>query len=463
MKKLLLIAMLLPASLWAFQKNTAAKQEQVPSKPGKMVTLTCRLYGTNGSADSVYLYESIGLAKRVVARAGKSGPDSAYVLKVPTGPSRFYLVGANEQLTAKVILGQEESVTLWGNTQFMYKARTVNSAANKELEAVAARVSQFAEESTYARARYNGATGNMRRSIEDELKALQRRKSSFLDSLKAANPLLWRMASLQVTPDYFGQGGSEADFYAKEYFRWADFSDKSFDQIPDVFNAFENYTAVLTQYGMTGEKVLKLMEETLARVSPQSATYRMALGGIVSSLKATNNAQYPIVARKYLELYRDKNLGEIPVLDYEMKKAATFLTGFEAPDLEGMTPDSSRFALKQLRGKVVLVDFWASWCGPCRRENPNVVANYKKYHPKGFDILGVSLDREINAWRNAIKQDGLLWHHISDLKGWQSAHAAMYSVTSIPQTILLDREGKIIARNLRGEQLEQKLKEIFGE
>lgn len=135
MKKLLLAAMLMPASLWAFQKNTAAKPAQSPTKSGNMVTLTCRLYGTRGSADSVYLYENLGLAKRIVARAGKSGADSAYVLIMPAGTQRYYSVGANEQSTAKVILGEEKQVTMWGNTDYMNKARcTVNSAANKSLE-----------------------------------------------------------------------------------------------------------------------------------------------------------------------------------------------------------------------------------------------------------------------------------------------------------------------------------------
>ncbi len=94
---------------------------------------------------------------------------------------------------------------------------------------------------------------------------------------------------------------------------------------------------------------------------------------------------------------------------------------------------------------------------------PTVVAAYNKYKGKGFDILGVSLDRDMPAWKNAIKQDGLPWHHISDLQGWQSKHAALYSINSIPATVLVDKEGKIIARNLRGEDLGAKLKEIFGE
>ena len=461
MKKLLLLALLRPASLWAFQKNTPTKPAQAPVKGGN-ITLTCRLYGTNGSADSVYLYDNMGLAKRIVARAGKSGADSAYVLIVPAGPARFYSVGANEQSTAKVILGEEKQVTMWGNTQFMNKARTVNSAANKALEKLQEQLTLFATESTQVRAQFNQSTGTVRRSMEERVAQLGQRKMRFLDSLKAANPLLWRSASLQITPDYAGQGGTEAEFYGKEYFRWADLSDTAFEQIPDVYNAFDAYMATQFQLGAQHENAIKLSETQFAKIPVGSPTYRMALGGIVASLKASSSPQYPTIAKKYIELYSSKNLGEIPAMEMELKKAATFLTGFEAPDLAGMTPDSAQYSLKQMRGKVVLVDFWASWCGPCRKENPNVVASYNKYHEKGFDVLGVSLDREINAWRNAIKQDGLPWRHISDLKGWQSAHAALYSVTSIPQTLLIDRQGNIIARNLRGEQLGAKLEEIFG-
>ena len=118
-------------------------------------------------------------------------------------------------------------------------------------------------------------------------------------------------------------------------------------------------------------------------------------------------------------------------------------------------------SLSDLRGKIVLVDFWASWCGPCRRENPNVVRMYNKYKDKGFDILGVSLDKTQDRWLQAIEQDGLEWHHVSDLKGWSNEVAQAYGVRSIPHTILLDQEGRIIARNLRGQALEEKLEELF--
>jgi thiol-disulfide isomerase/thioredoxin len=109
----------------------------------------------------------------------------------------------------------------------------------------------------------------------------------------------------------------------------------------------------------------------------------------------------------------------------------------------------------------VLVDLWASWCGPCRKENPNVVKAYQKYHPKGFEILGVSLDENDKAWKKAIAKDELNWVHISDLKGWNNSVAQLYGVTGIPQNFLIDPQGKIIATSLRGADLEKKLAEIY--
>ena len=114
------------------------------------------------------------------------------------------------------------------------------------------------------------------------------------------------------------------------------------------------------------------------------------------------------------------------------------------------------------KGNYVLIDFWASWCGPCRQEMPNVVANYEKYHSKGFEIVGVSFDNNGEAWKNAIKTLNMNWPNISDLKGWKSEGAAAYGINSIPSNVLLDGEGKIVAADLRGNGLGAKLKEIYG-
>lgn len=146
------------------------------------------------------------------------------------------------------------------------------------------------------------------------------------------------------------------------------------------------------------------------------------------------------------------------------KVRSTLGPGRMAPEIAMPDPDGKIRKLSDLRGKVVMVDFWASWCGPCRMENPNVVRLYKKYHSKGFEIYSVSLDRDRAKWLTAIDQDNLEWpNHVSDLNGWTSSGGATYGINSVPATVLIDRQGRIIARNLRGQQLADKLKEIFGE
>lgn len=135
--------------------------------------------------------------------------------------------------------------------------------------------------------------------------------------------------------------------------------------------------------------------------------------------------------------------------------------GAMAPEINLATPEGPNLALSSLRGKYVLIDFWASWCGPCRRENPNVVKTYANYKDKGFEIYGVSLDQNREAWLKAIETDKLVWKHVSDLQYWSSAGAQAYQVNSIPQTFLLDPAGRIIAKGLRGTALDQYLAQLF--
>lgn len=134
-----------------------------------------------------------------------------------------------------------------------------------------------------------------------------------------------------------------------------------------------------------------------------------------------------------------------------------------APDIVQQTPEGKTLKLSSLRGKYVLLDFWASWCGPCLAELPNVKAIYEKYHSKGLEIFGVSLDSKKDAWVNMIAKKGMPWHHVSSLKGWSCPVAKRYNVTGIPRMYILDPEGRIIAQDLRGEKLVEKMKEIFGE
>ncbi|MEC4005867.1 TlpA disulfide reductase family protein [Flavobacterium sp. SUN052] len=143
-------------------------------------------------------------------------------------------------------------------------------------------------------------------------------------------------------------------------------------------------------------------------------------------------------------------------------KPETALVGKLAPDFSAKNPEGQEISLKQSLGKVTIIDFWASWCGPCRAENPNVVAIYNEFHSKGLNIIGVSLDDDLNNWKDAIAKDKITWTQVSNLKKWKDPIAAIYGVEAIPATFILDSNGIVVVKDLRGEELKAKIKELLG-
>lgn len=173
---------------------------------------------------------------------------------------------------------------------------------------------------------------------------------------------------------------------------------------------------------------------------------------------------------KYPEVYRKLDIGltkkypndnNVRMFHDVVSKMQATTIGQPAPEINLPSPAGESVALSSLKGKIVLIDFWASWCGPCRKEMPNVVKAYKKYKDRGFEIFGVSLDQDKDKWVEAIKKDEITWPQVSDLRQWKSEAARIYNVQGIPYTVLLDKEGRIIAKNLRGEELDKKLAEVL--
>ncbi len=150
-------------------------------------------------------------------------------------------------------------------------------------------------------------------------------------------------------------------------------------------------------------------------------------------------------------------------VDESLTKAGATAVGSKAPNFSAPTPEGNKLSLKEAMGKVTIIDFWASWCKPCRIENPNVVKLYNKYHDKGLNILGVSLDKngQKDKWLKAIEDDGLTWQHVSNLQYWRGPVAQMYNISSIPATFILDESGTIVAKDLRGDALEAKIAEML--
>lgn len=439
------------------------KAENVSSEDKIKVTVSV----TNcEKLDSLFLFEFNGLGFNKIQSVLIS--EDVATFSLPQTEPRFYYVGLAANNVRPLIVGSEANVGLSSNCRGFRQASVDASELNKEYDLLKNRMTGFSNEKKKldAEFRMKQHSEEVIKEMHGKYKDLDARQRAKFAELEESNSYLSKVFALNTYLNFQVNGSSYSDelqYFAYEYFQLVDWNDKELEFMPWVYESMKSYTTTLSSINLPAEPLKKYLDYTLSRVPNDSRTYQLALGGVLAGLEEKQNANYKYFGEIFIEKYGETMPLEAAQVKKKISNMGAFVTGGLAPDFTMNTPEGTPMSLSEFRGKVTLVDFWASWCGPCRRENPHVVKLYNKYKDQGFDILGVSLDGNKERWLQAIEKDGLPWSHVSDLKKWGNAAAKMYGVRSIPHTVLLDKEGRIIARGLRSAQLEQQLVKIFGE
>lgn len=363
---------------------------------------------SNAKEKMVYL-EKIESGIPVTVDSAKTDADGNFSLTLPENGLSFYRIKVDAKNFIVLALDSSNNAEITGDAKNLYKTYTVKGSPHSELivkffrevDPVNEQIFKLEEQAKGM----NLADTAAFFALQDQHQKLVEKRTEIAKKYVDANP---KSPALLFTQSYF----------------------------------ISNNPAVAPNM-----EYVKKIEKALAASMPNSEFH---------SQVATYISQYEY-QKKQME---DAQKQQAQAMDNLRQKLAP---GSVPPDINYPDPSGKNIALSSLKGKVVLVDFWASWCRPCRAENPNVVRLYDKYHSKGFEVYSVSLDKSKEAWQNAIQADGLKWStHVSELNEWKSSVVAQYGFQGIPFTVLVGRDGKIIDVALRGSALEEKLKEIFG-
>ena len=425
---------------------------------------------TNCEVDSLSIFGLDGLDLAPLLTVGLSPKEGTHFFSVSFDklPAGMYLIGQQEPKSPKsFLLEPGTQMKLTGDCKDLQGAKVWLSSLDRQYDRAKGKMRTLQQKG-------NKLNGQLRRAyashgdtsqIYQQFADLDKEKLSYFDSLKQASPLIGSLVAPFIYLSYAhnGQGyKDEIEYFGRAYFSQTQLSDPTYNRVPALREAFMSYASTLGSTGIDIERVQEYTDAWLKQIPTPSPAHSAALMGVVYGLGQRQPEGFVAYAKEYLSLYGDRNLQTKRQLETQIQSLQAQLIGSSAPEIALPNPQGDTLRLSSLKGKYVLIDFWASWCGPCRRENPNVVRMYQKYKDKGFEILGVSLDRSKAPWEQAIEKDGLTWLHVSDLNYFNGPAAKTYGVNAIPHTVLVGPDGKIVAKNLRGKALENKLAQVLS-
>ena len=393
--------------------------------------------------------------------------DSMARIEIELSSTRFFYVGTDTRNMKPIILapGADENMLL---TQQNFRAlRFDRNSLNGEYAVATKALRDINKKRDNLVKKWHTVKNQPAQvmSINQIFERIAADEKELRDSFATINPFLGSCYDLmtyttfQVEPGTFN---NELLHYINNRFVGIDFNDPNVYFNSWLYEAYKEFANLVSSYTITVEDHENAIKSQLFRATNPQAKI-MAYAGILSALESKKHGNYAVFAENLLEEFPGLKPEIRDMISAKIKSMNAYRIGAEAPVFAQNDTEGNPISLEDFRGKVVLLDFWASWCGPCRRENPNVVKVYDQYKDKGFEILGISLDKDKNRWLGAIEKDKLTWPQVSDLKGWGNEVGKMYGVSSIPHTVLIDEEGNILALKLRGEALEKKLEEIFAD
>lgn len=425
---------------------------------------------SNCMGDSMRLYKVVGPNRELVgsAKIERLEGKTSFEMTAKLEGVGFYTLGVDARNAAMLVLGDAAEATVTGTCQnAQQNLKVAGSTLNDDYQTMLQRVishNQKVQKLSQNMQIFQQTDPSQVSRVQQELQTENSTYFAYLDETSKREDFLGKVATFYNFKPFgsdpsHSKYASEVDYFKNEFFSGLDFNDPAVASAPQLFEKAQafgsNMPAIFPE-----QQAKQALDENLNKAEKGSVAHASILKGYLVGMEQRKSDLYIPYGELFVAEYPSDPMAA--QVKGTINRLQALAVGQPAPDISAATPEGPAMKLSDLKGQYVLIDFWASWCRPCRMENPNVVKAYNKYHKAGFEILGVSLDKTKDKWVQAIAADGLPWKHISDLGGWQSQPAGVYGVSSIPATVLVDKEGNIVAKNLRGPALEAKLGEIFG-